>query len=145
MRVHRGDMPMDPTRDPDPPEGECPTMRNLMLDYCTSVNYALKRAVGEFLFALCGEDTKEFTRLCGLGNAIGTLVDKGLPGFVGMADNALDLNKMAELKRMKDQYDKEHQDDDNKSEDDDDDEAASAPAAPAAEAAPAAATGCRRG
>jgi len=77
------------------------TIKNLLIKHCTSVNYSVKRTVAEFLFALCGDDQKEMIRLCGLGNAIGIFVDKGIPGFVGAADNAMDLDKITKLRKEK--------------------------------------------
>merc|ERR1719245_2915675 len=77
------------------------TIKNLLIKHCTSVNYSVKRTVAEFLFALCGDDQKEMISLCGLGNAIGIFVDKGIPGFVGAADNAMDLDSMSKLRRQK--------------------------------------------
>ena len=77
------------------------TIKNLLIKHCTSVNYNVKRTVAEFLFALCGDDQKEMIRLCGLGNAIGIFVDKGIPGFVGAANNGMNLDDMAKARRQK--------------------------------------------
>merc|ERR1712154_626534 len=86
------------------------TIKNLLIEHCTSVNYSVKRTVAEFLFALCSDDQKEMVRLCGLGNAIGIFVDKGIPGFVGAADKGMNLEKMAKLKRQKEMMDKKGKD-----------------------------------
>eukprot|EP01083_Nonionella_stella_P072236 194608_1 len=85
------------------------TIKNLLIKHCTSVNYSVKRTVAEFLFALCGDDQKEMIRLCGLGNAIGIFVDKGIPGFVGAANNAMNLDTMAKVRREKEKKMKEKQ------------------------------------
>mmetsp|Transcript_59554 Transcript_59554/g.94760 ORF Transcript_59554/g.94760 Transcript_59554/m.94760 type:complete len:574 (-) Transcript_59554:182-1903(-) len=83
------------------------TIKNLLIKHCTSVNYSVKRTVAEFLFALCGEDQQEMIRLCGLGNAIGIFVDKGIPGFAGAADRATNLDDVARLRRMKEKQEKQ--------------------------------------
>merc|ERR1712003_557254 len=77
------------------------SIKNLLIKHCTSVNYAVKRTVAEFLFALCGDDQKEMVRLCGLGNSIGIFVDKGIPGFAGAADKATNLDTMSKLRKKK--------------------------------------------
>jgi len=77
------------------------TLKNYLIECCTSVNYNIKRTVAEFMFALCGDDQQEMIRLCGLGNAIGIFVDKGIPGFAGAADKGMNLEKLAKLKRKK--------------------------------------------
>ena len=83
-------------------------LKDMLLKYCCHINYSIKRTIGEFFFALSGDDTKEMVRVCGLGNAIGVLVDKGLPGFAGIADkNSIDIEELARLKRKKDQRDKQ--------------------------------------
>merc|ERR1712083_761808 len=81
------------------------SIKNLLIKHCTSVNYNIKRTVAEFLFALCGDDQQEMTRLCGLGNAIGIFVDKGIPGLAGAADRGTNLEKMAKLKRIHEKKD----------------------------------------
>lgn len=76
------------------------TLKNYLIECCTSVNYSIKRTVAEFLFALCGDNQDEMIRLCGLGNAIGIFVDKGIPGLAGAADKGTNLEKLAKLKRL---------------------------------------------
>jgi len=76
------------------------TIKNYLIECCTSVNYNIKRTVAEFLFSLCGDNQQEMIRLCGLGNAIGIFVDKGIPGFAGAADRGTNLEKLAKLKKM---------------------------------------------
>ena len=36
----------------------------------------------------------EFIRLCGFGNAIGLLAEKGLPGFTGLTQQAVSLDAL---------------------------------------------------
>lgn len=86
------------------------TIKNYLIECCTSVNYNIKRTVAEFLFALCGDNQQEMVRLCGLGNAIGIFVDKGIPGFVGAADKGMNLEKLAKLKRQKEAMEKKGKD-----------------------------------
>merc|ERR1712087_601859 len=83
------------------------TIKNYLIKCCTDVNYSVKRIVAEFLFALCGDDQKEMIRLCGLGNAIGIFVDKGIPGFVGAADNAMNLDQMTKLRNKSKEKEKD--------------------------------------
>ncbi len=83
------------------------TLKNYLIECCTSVNYNIKRTVAEFLFALCEDNQNEMVRLCGLGNAIGIFVDKGIPGFAGAADRGMNLEKMAKLKKMSEMQKKE--------------------------------------
>merc|ERR1712087_46301 len=83
------------------------TIKNYLIKCCTDVNYSVKRTVAEFLFALCGDDQKEMIRLCGLGNAIGIFVDKGIPGFVGAADNAMNLDQMTKLRNKSKEKEKD--------------------------------------
>jgi len=85
------------------------SIKNLLIKHCTSVNYNVKRTVAEFLFALCGEDQKEMTRLCGLGNSIAIFMEKGIPGFVNAADQGMDLSQMAKMKRAKEKKEQTEQ------------------------------------
>ena len=103
------------------------TIKNLLIKHCTSVNYNVKRTVAEFLFALFGEDQKEMTRLCGLGNSIAIFMEKGIPGFINAADQGMDLSKMAKEKRAKERKDKTNKksNDDKPNDDDNNDDGSS--------------------
>jgi len=70
------------------------SLRALLLPHCTTIKYRIKRCVGELLFTLCDEQSNEFIRLCGFGNAIGLLAEKGLPGFTGLTQQALSLDDL---------------------------------------------------
>lgn len=81
------------------------TLKNFLIQYLTSIDYSLKRMTGEFLFQLCAENTSEMIRLTGFGNSIGMLVDKGIPGFAGMGNNAVDLGDLAKNKEFRQSLD----------------------------------------
>jgi hypothetical protein len=65
--------------DPDPL-----SLKALLMQWIITLNFSLKQNVSEFLYRVCDEDTSEYIRLLGFGNAIGLLAEKGLPGFAGM-------------------------------------------------------------
>jgi len=47
----------------------------------TSLTFAFKYYVNEFIYQLCDEDANEFMKLTGIGNAAGLLSMRGLFGF----------------------------------------------------------------
>ena len=75
------------------------SLRSLLLPYCTSIKFRVKAAVSELLFQLCDAQANDFIRLCGLGNAIGLLAEKGLPGFTGLTQQALSLDALMAAKK----------------------------------------------
>lgn len=60
------------------------SLKSLILQWIITLNFSLKQNVSEFLYRVCDEDTSEYIRLLGFGNAIGLLAEKGLPGFANM-------------------------------------------------------------
>ena len=85
------DAPIDPD-DPYRPAGQArgwdpndklpldAPLRIRMIKALTSINYNLKRVVGDCLLALFAGDAQEFTRICGLGSAAGVLQERDLLG-----------------------------------------------------------------
>ena len=80
--------PKDPYRpagelpgfDPNAPLPANASTRARLIKQLTSMDHTLKRVAGEFLLALCADDTHEFVRLCGLGSAAGLLQEKDQMG-----------------------------------------------------------------
>lgn len=70
------------------------SLRTLLLKTVLTLRVTLKSSVSEFLYNLCEKDTHEYIRLCGFGCAVGLLADKGLPGFAGLAQQAVDMDKL---------------------------------------------------
>jgi len=79
-------------------------LRNVLIKNLTSFNDVVNRLTGEFLFLICDNNSGEYIRLTGFGNAVGLLANKGMPGFTGLTSNALnlsDLQKMADEAKRK--------------------------------------------
>lgn len=70
---------------------EVGTLREILLRCIISLQMTLKMVVSEFLYELCDQDTHEYIRLTGFGNAVGLLAEKGLPGFAGLKQQAHNL------------------------------------------------------
>ena len=83
------------------------TLRNLFIGYMTSVSYSVKTAMGEFFIQVCDNSPDEMIRLVGFGAGIGHLVNKGVPGFSQMANQGVNLEQMAALKRKREKAAKE--------------------------------------
>ena len=77
-------------------------LRTLLIKNLTSFNTAINRLSGEFLYTIC-ENSSEYIRLTGFGNAVGLLANKGMPGFTGFTENAL---SMSDLQKMSDEVKK---------------------------------------
>lgn len=78
-----------------------PTLtKNVLLACLTTFQYTLKQAASEFLWLLAKEDTAEYIRLTGFGNAVGLLADKGLPGFQHLASQAIDISTLMGGKKL---------------------------------------------
>jgi len=75
------------------------SLRYILTSYMTSFDMQLKSVVSEFLWQLCGCKKYELIRLTGFGNAVGLLAAKGLPGFTGLTDNAINLDDIVEARR----------------------------------------------
>jgi hypothetical protein len=73
--------------DPDP---LC--LRSLLLGLVITLHFGLKQSVSDFLYAVVGDDSSEYIRLLGFGNAVGLLAEKGLPGFAGMLKSQKAVN-----------------------------------------------------
>jgi hypothetical protein len=73
--------------DPDP---LC--LRSLLLAQVITLHFGLKQSVSDFLYAVVGDDSSEYIRLLGFGNAVGLLAEKGLPGFAGMLKSQKAVN-----------------------------------------------------
>jgi len=52
-----------------------------LIKHMTSLTFAFKYYVNEFIYQLCDEDANEFMKLTGIGNAAGLLSMRGLFGF----------------------------------------------------------------
>ena len=72
--------------DPDPL-----SLKSLILQWIITLNFNLKQTVSEFLYLVCNEETSEYIRLLGFGNAVGLLAEKGLPGFAGLTSKAINM------------------------------------------------------
>jgi len=70
---------------------EAGTLREILLRCIISLQMTLKMVVSEFLYELADQDTHEYIRLTGFGNAVGLLAEKGLPGFAGLKQQAHNL------------------------------------------------------
>lgn len=66
----------------------------VLLKHITSFNTLLKTSSSEFFFALANQESDEYVRLVGFGNAAGLLAEKGFPGFAGMQQQGIDLSHM---------------------------------------------------
>jgi len=75
------------------------TLRYILISYMTSFDVTFKSCISEFLWQLCDSKKYELIRLTGFGNAIGLLASKGLPGFTGLTENAINLDDLVEAKR----------------------------------------------
>lgn len=73
--------------DPDPL-----SLKSLVLQWIITLNFNLKQNVSEFLYRVCSEDTSEYIRLLGFGNAVGLLAEKGLPGFGALKQQAVNMD-----------------------------------------------------
>jgi hypothetical protein len=85
------------SRNIDPPliDGEAPTsLRRQLFKLVLSVNASVKHHVSDYLWELCDASSHEYIRLTGFGNAIGLLAERGLPGFTGIAERAINLDAM---------------------------------------------------
>jgi len=70
------------------------SIKSLLLPLLTSLHYSIKQLAGELIFVCCSKDSFEYIRLCGFGNAVGLLVDKDLPGFMGLKEKAHDVDDL---------------------------------------------------
>jgi hypothetical protein len=77
------------------------SLKELLLRNVTSFDAHIKAMTSELLWVVCDQDTHDYMRLTGFGNAVGLLADKGLPGFGHMKDNAVDMDDLyaAHVKR----------------------------------------------
>lgn len=83
----------DERRDPKP--SWC---KAVIVACMTSFSMHLKPAAEEMIWAMVGEQSNEFIRLLGFGNAVGLLANKGLPGFAHLSQNAIDLDELMRAK-----------------------------------------------
>lgn len=70
------------------------TLRSLLTRQLTSLHTSIKTPISELLWLLCDEDSSEYIRLCGFGNAVGWLHAKQLPGFVNVQQRAHDVDEL---------------------------------------------------
>lgn len=82
-------------------DDETNVIKRKLLSCMTSFHFSVKVVVSEFLFNLCGQDSGEFIRLTGFGNAVGLLAEKGLPGFAMLKSQSIDLDKLVEAKKQR--------------------------------------------
>jgi hypothetical protein len=75
--------------DPDPL-----SLKSLILQWIITLNFNLKQNVSEFLYRVCAEDTSEYIRLLGFGNAVGLLAEKGLPGFGMLKQQSVNMDEL---------------------------------------------------
>jgi len=86
------------------------SLRAQLVQYITSYRINLKSVVSEFFWILANKESQEYMRLLGLGNAVGLLADKGLPGFAGLSQNAIDIDDFIRAKKAKKKKDDEGED-----------------------------------
>lgn len=75
------------------------TLRYNLTQHMTSFDMTFKSVVSEFLWQLCNKKKYELIRLTGFGNAVGLLAAKGLPGFTGLTDRAINLDDLVEARK----------------------------------------------
>jgi len=64
--------------DPNKPLPADASLRLHVIKLMTSIDYTLKRVVGDFVYAVVGEDPRELIRLCGIGSSAGVLQERGM-------------------------------------------------------------------
>jgi len=73
--------------DPNTPLSDDAPVHMWLLQALTCTNHTLKHVVGDFLYALGGDDASEFVRLVGLGSAAGLLQERDMfSAFQQMAE-----------------------------------------------------------
>jgi len=77
------------------------SLRAQLVQYITSYRINLKSTVSEFFWILANKESQEYMRLLGLGNAVGLLADKGLPGFAGLSQKAINIDDFIRNKGKK--------------------------------------------
>jgi hypothetical protein len=73
------------------------SLRKSLLDLITSMDWNVKQLVSDFLFDVCGQQSDEYIRLTGFGNAVALLTEKGLPGFTSISSKTLTLEDMLSM------------------------------------------------
>jgi len=81
------------------------SLRAQLVQYITSYRMNLKSVVSEFFWTLANKESQEYMRLVGLGNAVGLLTDKGLPGFAGLSQKAINIDDFIRAKKGKEKDD----------------------------------------
>jgi hypothetical protein len=86
--------------DPAPIPGEsAASLRRTLLKFFVSGNATVRHHATELVWQLCEENTAEFIRLAGFGNAAGLLSERGMPGFGFLGQAAVNLDDLAAERR----------------------------------------------
>lgn len=75
------------------------SLKSRLIRHITTLDFRLKQLVSEMIYELCSEDATDYIRLTGMGNAVGLLAEKGLPGFSKLKEQAYSIDDLIKNKK----------------------------------------------